>query len=809
MAKTITTEPVSKPKTHKAAAQQPATMATGPLDANSHPLAKGDLVRVLHPTSLYTGQTGSIVEIHRPGDNAAMATVDFGSTEKEERRSGFLTRSLEFVARPVAWLDSTGQALGEGDLVKVLPDVSSRLSGKLANVLGNYDADSKSVEILVLATEATTRILPCYLEKQGVPALSEHSLPQPEPKGGVASEYAAPVLSAHALNVLSILDAVGGECPTGNLRTADVAIAELKAAGMVNEGPGTYYLTPTGRLAVPADVKEEAPAAQQEAAAVATPSAELRNIPLSTITVTRNTRKVFDEAALQELAESIKAQGVIQPIVVRPNLARPVGSIHHYELVAGERRYRAAKLAGLDEIPATVRHNMDDRSFLEVQLLENLQRVDVRPADEAQAFAELLGKDFTAEEIALKVGKPVKFVLQRAKLAALAPVWLKALEEERLPLVAAHELARLPAHVQVEAKRMSESWYGGDNVVYDAGRLIDIIRRNVLRQLAQAPFPTEDATLCPVAGSCMTCPKRSGAHQQLFDEPAFAAKDQCLDAKCYASKVEAITERHIARLTQELGKAPLLLACDEKVRQARGAFRTYEFHEQGEKAKNVVQAVHLDGSKAGLVVWGKPYDYAKQAADNPEAEKARLKAEREANIRKNRLKRQVNELLAERLRDAFASDLEDTGLEAGGAPVAHALLNDFLESALLWGRSCTTKGTVAYLVKQYGWQEPTEKDLDNSLRKDDEGGYTASHHRDYLRRQLQAMPRLGDKFLLFFDLKFRDGLDATEPGNQQLHLLKVLPADYQGMAGVEHVAEKMVEERYYSTYRNGKKGGTK
>ena len=96
-----------------------------------------------------------------------------------------------------------------------------------------------------------------------------------------------------------------------------------------------------------------------------------------------NPRKYFDETHLTELAESIKKHGVLQAILLRPFADDRSGKTGKFEIVAGERRYRAAKLAGLTEIPANVR-TLDDKETLEIQVIENLQRSDLSPMEEAQ-----------------------------------------------------------------------------------------------------------------------------------------------------------------------------------------------------------------------------------------------------------------------------------------------------------------------------------------------------------------------------------------------------------------------------------------
>lgn len=125
-------------------------------------------------------------------------------------------------------------------------------------------------------------------------------------------------------------------------------------------------------------------------------------------------RKHFDKAALGELADSIKTAGLINPVLVRPVNG-------HFEIVAGERRFMAAELAGVSEIPATVRE-LTDEQVLEIQLIENLQREGLHPLSEAEGYDKLIRTHgHTAEEIADKLGKSKAYVYARIKLLALGP----------------------------------------------------------------------------------------------------------------------------------------------------------------------------------------------------------------------------------------------------------------------------------------------------------------------------------------------------------------------------------------------------
>src|SRR3989344_432825 len=135
-------------------------------------------------------------------------------------------------------------------------------------------------------------------------------------------------------------------------------------------------------------------------------------------------RQDFDPSALKELADSIKKYGVLQPLLVsKIELESPLGLDVSYELIAGERRLRAAKLAGLPEVPVIIKDNIDEGKMkLEVALIENLQREDLNPIEEAEAFASLASEfKLTQKEIADRVGKSRESVANGMRLLGLAP----------------------------------------------------------------------------------------------------------------------------------------------------------------------------------------------------------------------------------------------------------------------------------------------------------------------------------------------------------------------------------------------------
>ena len=173
-------------------------------------------------------------------------------------------------------------------------------------------------------------------------------------------------------------------------------------------------------------------AAQPEAEASST-DAGTTAIAIDTIHPYQNQpRRHFDEDALNELANSIKLRGLLQPIALVPALDKslPKG---HYNIVAGERRWRAAKIAGLKEVPVIILENLSEQDILECALVENLQRENLTAWEEAQAYRSLIDVfGLTQEEVSERVGKSRPAVANTLRLLRLPEDLLKELEADRL-----------------------------------------------------------------------------------------------------------------------------------------------------------------------------------------------------------------------------------------------------------------------------------------------------------------------------------------------------------------------------------------
>ena len=239
-----------------------------------------------------------------------------------------------------------------------------------------------------------------------------------------------------------------------------------------------------------------------------------------------NPRKVFDEDAINELAQSIKQKGVIQPI-----LLRPVGD--SLELVCGERRYRASMIAGLTEIPAYVRTLTDDEA-LEAQITENLQRKDVHPMDEAYAFKQLLEK-YKLEEVAAKVGKKDYFIRQRMKLNDLTPEWQKLFYKNLISISDALKISMLP--IPSQKAILDDEDIDKTNIDhYNRPITInDYQFRRSIGKLKDAPFDTASTTIDKKAGACTLCTFNS-AFANLF--PEATENPLCNNLTCFTRKCD-------------------------------------------------------------------------------------------------------------------------------------------------------------------------------------------------------------------------------------------------------------------------------
>lgn len=376
----------------------------------------------------------------------------------------------------------------------------------------------------------------------------------------------------------------------------------------------------------------------------------LRSLPLSTIRPStanpRAARLAADPQApaMLELADSIRTQGLIQPIIVRPIEDPEVA----FELVAGERRWRASALAGLVLIPAIVRDDLTEAEAVELTVLENLQREDLAPLEEAHGVASLLATGKPLEAIADHLGKPVRWVARRAHLANLSPAWRDHVADPESPAagMSAAQLeliARLPLDAQDDFLRGQRHNLSSSTPL---GQIAAAIGR-ATRKLTSAPWPVEDSELLPDAGACAGCPKRTSCHPLLWEEAEVDGSERCLDSSCWNAKTDA----YLRRQAQSLGENPLLLGYPEDVPEGISGrvISLWSCEHFSKPTKGAEQAVVIHGPERGAIVWARVADSAspatKKAANPPSTASAKLE-EKRTSLAHRRAKRSIELAIA-------------------------------------------------------------------------------------------------------------------------------------------------------------------
>lgn len=255
-----------------------------------------------------------------------------------------------------------------------------------------------------------------------------------------------------------------------------------------------------------------------------------------------NPRKNFDEKSLAELADSIRQQGVLQAIGVRP-IAE-----NHFEIVFGERRYRASQIAGLEEIPAVIL-DISDETAEEMAVTENLQRKDVTPIEEANAYQKLIESGrHDVQSLAVQFGKNESYIRTRLKFVSLIPEIAQLLEQDELTISVATEICRYGEDIQhdIYEKHLKEgvlynSWRG-----MKASEVAKNIERSYTTDLKRYFF---DKTVC------LSCPHNTN-NMMLFCEEGSCGN--CANRKC----LEEMNASYLAeKAVQLMEQRPLALLC--------------------------------------------------------------------------------------------------------------------------------------------------------------------------------------------------------------------------------------------------------
>ena len=458
---------------------------------------------------------------------------------------------------------------------------------------------------------------------------------------------------------------------------------------------------------------------------IATQAAEY---PLDRIVPSKtNPRKRFIQETLEELAESIKKTGgVLQPILLRPAPDAPLDPEPLYEIVVGERRFRASKLAGLTTISANVR-DISDMDMLELQIIENLQREDPHALEEADSYEALLEQhkddpEYTVDTLAAKLGKSRSYIYGRLKLCALRPAAREAFYAGLLNPSTAVLLARIPVpELQDQALKeiTTPNWL---NEVMSVRAAAKHIQDRYMTRLDRAPFSLADESLLPDAGPCTTCPKRTGANPDLFSDVGDA--DVCTDPKCFAAKKEAFQDR--ARQTAiARGKTVISGKAAEKIKphqygsELKGYVQIDDspwWMDSDKKIKNVLkgsmpETVLIEDPHTGDLIEAIPEDTARTALKEAGVKISRATSSSSADQRDKEKKTKAERtyrraLLAEIHRNArahFASDGKFTLQEM--REIAYKMFRDIGSDlrptiADLWAWPARDLDAVEHLVHQ-------------------------------------------------------------------------------------------------------------
>lgn len=354
----------------------------------------------------------------------------------------------------------------------------------------------------------------------------------------------------------------------------------------------------------------------------------IQQIPLEQLHPSEGNRRVggFDQTKLEQLAESIKAVGVQQPAVVRECSFPGVKAAHvEYELVAGERRWRAAKLAGLEALPCVVRE-LDDVTVLKIQTIENLQREDIHPLDEADGYARLIERaGYDVAKLAGEIGKSASYVYQRLKLRDLVDDARTMLADGKIAAGQAILIARLP---ETQQRALLKSWMFSRHEDAPSVRELDeVIHRDFLLDLAGATFRKDDADLVLKAGPCTNCPKRTGFQPELFADVCNGKKrDFCTDPPCFNRKLDA----HLARQREALEGKDIVKVHSPNIysggSKEKGVLNHWETENAKRSEPGAKLALIVDGPDRGKTKYVKPRGTAEPYRASPE-EKARRKRE--------------------------------------------------------------------------------------------------------------------------------------------------------------------------------------
>ena len=369
-----------------------------------------------------------------------------------------------------------------------------------------------------------------------------------------------------------------------------------------------------------------------------------------------NPRTAFPPGELAEIQQSIEKTGMHMRPIVRLVAGK-------YELVDGERRYRAMKELKRKEMECEVREMTDDE-VRDLQMASFLQKTGLSAVEEANAYHDWSKAGVSPEEMAARTGKAISHIVRMLSLLKLIDTAKKSFDTGILPLAHALEICRLQPKEQAKALEYALRSYNDHGSACGLSELKNFIQQEIQLDLREAAFSKSDANLCPAAGACTVCPKRTGYNKTLFNDITTA--DTCMDPKCFAEKQTA----HLANVKVELkAKKQKFVEVTKEGIKPQGhpdAITWRSFKEiKGKGCKYATTGILIDGSKKGTLLticrskecskhWGKErmYSSVQKAVEKSKKSPEQLEKERIAKV-----KEQVKEKTAEYLKETLLTEV--------------------------------------------------------------------------------------------------------------------------------------------------------
>lgn len=413
---------------------------------------------------------------------------------------------------------------------------------------------------------------------------------------------------------------------------------------------------------------------------------------------------------LKSLATSIKTVGLIYPLVVQADPDQE----GIYRIVAGERRYRAMKSLNLESAPCIVLSAREDAATAEVlQVVENHQRRNLDPLLEAADVRHLLDLGLDIQTISRSLGRSRSWVARRASLTELSERWLEAARDPQNRISAwppshLEVISRFPAEVQ---DHLLDEWNSSPQ--WSLPALSELVgwTGQYLHVLSAAPWDLDDAILCPEAGACVACPKRSSHTPDLFaseldsDNGKTPPGDRCLDFQCWNRKATLFLTRRAETLRQEHTDLILLNNGEDSGVDLEEAFQADVWRRDevitGRKSDdNVVPALVVNGPGLGRVKW---VQAAHESAPSVSTHRADLMGDTATVAEKTPEEKRKP---YDRRRKQIVIDAVKTRLEALAAEsnLVKAAEHEGGEALVSKGLLTKTLVLLAALLEEYGWR---------------------------------------------------------------------------------------------------------